>query len=73
MRWGRSDGGPRRFSRPVGCLLWLIALILMLIVLASLFGGFQKGTRANGASAATAALALYESGNSMNVLYGLAA
>jgi hypothetical protein len=56
MRWRPSAGQSRRFSRPVGCLLWLIALIVLLIVLASLFGGFQKGTKVSGASAVRAAL-----------------
>ena len=56
MRWRSAAGQPRRLSRPVGCLLWLIALILLLIVLASLFGGFQKGTKVSGASAVAAAL-----------------
>ena len=39
----------RRLSRPVGCLLWLVALLLVLIVAAVLFGGFQTGTKATGA------------------------
>lgn len=53
---GRPSGGrPRRFSRPVGCLIWLIALIVLLIVLSVLFGGFQKGTKVNGAAAAAPA------------------
>jgi hypothetical protein len=57
VRWRSSDGQPRRFSRPVGCLLWLIALVVLLIVLASLFGGFQKGTKVGGATAVTAVTA----------------
>jgi len=28
-----------------GCLLWVIAVILVLIVLSLLFGGFQMGTK----------------------------
>jgi hypothetical protein len=39
-RWPRS--------RAVGCLLWVVLLIVLLIVLSLLFGGFQKGTKANG-------------------------
>jgi hypothetical protein len=35
-------------------LLWLIALIVLLIVLASLFGGFQKGTKVSGGTAVIA-------------------
>jgi len=38
-------------------LLWLIALIVLLIVLASLFGGFQKGTKVSEGIPVTAALA----------------
>jgi hypothetical protein len=37
-------------SRAIGCLLWLVVLILVLIVLSIVFGSFQKGTRVNGAS-----------------------
>ena len=36
-------------SRPVGCLLWLVVLLVILIVAAVLFGGFQTGTKATGA------------------------
>jgi hypothetical protein len=32
-------------SRPVGCLVWLIILLVLLIVAALMFGGFQKGTK----------------------------
>jgi ABC-type Fe3+ transport system permease subunit len=39
-RWPRSRAG--------GCLLWIVLLIVILIVLSVLFGGFQKGTKANG-------------------------
>jgi hypothetical protein len=35
-------------SRAGGCLMWIILLILLLIVLSVLFGGFQKGTKVNG-------------------------
>ncbi|HUA42906.1 MAG TPA: hypothetical protein VMA32_15125 [Streptosporangiaceae bacterium] len=35
-------------SRPVGCLVWLAVLILVLIVAALMFGGFQKGTKVSG-------------------------
>jgi hypothetical protein len=37
-------------SRAFGCLLWLLVLVVVLIVLSVLFGGFQKGTRVNGES-----------------------
>lgn len=33
-------------SRAMGCLLWILILIAVLIVLSLLFGGFQKGTKA---------------------------
>lgn len=29
-----------------GCLLWVLGLIIVLIILSLLFGGFQKGTKA---------------------------
>ena len=44
------ERGPRRRWRPRsragGCLLWVLLLILVLIVLSVMFGGFQKGTKA---------------------------
>jgi hypothetical protein len=46
-----SPGGrsrrPRR--RLTGCLLWIVGLIVALIILSLMFGGFQKGTKAGGA------------------------
>jgi hypothetical protein len=39
------DAERRRMSRAVGCLLWLIILLVLLIVAALMFGGFQKGTK----------------------------
>ncbi|HEV2933326.1 MAG TPA: hypothetical protein VGY96_09360 [Streptosporangiaceae bacterium] len=39
-RWPRS--------RAAGCLLWIVLLVVLLIVLSVLFGGFQKGTKADG-------------------------
>jgi len=47
-RQARSAGPwpPRR--RLAGCLLWIIGLIVVLIILSLLFGGFQKGTKADG-------------------------
>jgi cell division septal protein FtsQ len=35
-------------SRAMGCLLWLVILIVLLILLSMLFGGFQKGTKVSG-------------------------
>ncbi len=44
LRWyGRRQ--TRRRPRIVGCLIWLIAVIVILIVLSLLFGGFQRGTK----------------------------
>ncbi len=50
-RWRRGLLGsrPRRpRGRLAGCLLWLLGLIIVLIVLSLLFGGFQKGSKASG-------------------------
>jgi hypothetical protein len=41
QRWGRR--------RATGCLLWIVGLIVVLIILSLLFGGFQMGTKAGGA------------------------
>ncbi len=47
MRWyGRHD--ERRRPRLVGCLIWLIALVVILIAASLLFGGFTKGTKVSG-------------------------
>ena len=55
-RFGRrSDHGSagrrrRRWpqSRAAGCLLWVLLLIVLVIALSVLFGGFQKGTQVKG-------------------------
>jgi hypothetical protein len=44
-----SGAGRRPRRRLTGCLLWILGLIVALIVLSLLFGGFQKGTKAGGA------------------------
>ena len=44
LRWPRS--------RAAGCLLWIVLLVVLLIVLSVMFGGFQKGTRVKGLDAA---------------------
>jgi hypothetical protein len=47
-RWrtGLPGAGPRRPRiRLGGCLLWLLGLLIVLVILSLLFGGFQKGTR----------------------------
>jgi len=56
----RYEGSARRWPwrrrrhrrrRAVGCLLWLLTLLLMLFVLAWLFGGFRPGSRVGGGPA----------------------
>jgi len=50
-RWRRGPLGsrPRRpRGRLVGCLLWLLGLIIVLVILSLLFGGFHQGTKASG-------------------------
>jgi hypothetical protein len=54
-RNGPGRPGARRRRRLTGCLLWLIGLIVLLLILSALFGGFQKGTRAAGAGRAESA------------------
>jgi len=44
-----SGRGPRR--RLGGCLLWILGLIVALVILSLMFGGFQKGTKAGLAGA----------------------
>ena len=48
--WRRRmrPGTPRRPRRLAGCLLWIVALIIVLVIMSLLFGGFQKGTRLGG-------------------------
>jgi hypothetical protein len=41
--WRCGQRRPR--GRLTGCLLWVIGLIVILVILALLFGGFQKGTK----------------------------
>jgi len=48
----RARSGGRRWRprrRLTGCLLWIVGLIVVLIVLSLLFGGFRMGTKAGGA------------------------
>ena len=44
--YGRREG--RRRPWLIGCLIWLIAIVVILIVLSLLFGGFTKGTKVSG-------------------------
>jgi hypothetical protein len=43
----------RRRSRPVGCMIWAIAIFVVLLVLSILFGGFHQGTKASGPAGGT--------------------
>jgi hypothetical protein len=54
------SGRPQR--RLGGCLLWILGLIVALIILSLLFGGFQKGTRAGPASSRAPVLAAVTAG-----------
>lgn len=60
---GRRPPGRTRRRRigPLGCLLWLLALVILVLILSVLFGGFQKGTKA-GMSGAPATASLTVSG-----------
>jgi len=49
--WHNGPRRPRR--RLTGCLLWILGLIIILVILSLLFGGFQKGTKAGGAGLPT--------------------
>jgi hypothetical protein len=44
-RAGRLGGRARRRIGCTGCLLWLLALVIVVLLLSLLFGGFQKGTK----------------------------
>jgi ABC-type Fe3+ transport system permease subunit len=47
----REDRGRRRRwprSRAGGCLMLILLVIVVLVILSVMFGGFQKGTKANG-------------------------
>jgi ABC-type Fe3+ transport system permease subunit len=46
----RRRDRPRRFSRPVGCLFWVLAFLVILLLLSLIFGGFQKGQKAGSSS-----------------------
>jgi hypothetical protein len=51
----RSRGRGRRWprSRAGGFLLWIVVLIVILIILSLMFGGFQKGTKSSGLGSLT--------------------
>lgn len=54
----RTAGPSRQRSRQTGCLLWVLGLIIILTILALLFGGFQKGTKVGMAADAGIAASL---------------
>ncbi len=39
----------RQRSRLTGCVLWIVGLIIVLVILSVLFGGFSMGTKVGGA------------------------
>lgn len=45
--WGKQPRPARRWRPrgPAGCLLWVVILVLILLLLSVLFGGFQRGTK----------------------------
>ncbi len=46
--WRGGEGRRRRWrprNRAVGCLLWIVALLVILLLLSVLFGGFQTGKK----------------------------
>ena len=47
-RAGRGGRPRRRMGRLTGCLVWILALLVILLVLSILFGGFQRGTKVSG-------------------------
>ncbi len=47
-RVGRGGRPRRRMGRLTGCLVWILALLVILLVLSILFGGFQRGTKVSG-------------------------
>jgi hypothetical protein len=47
--WGRRRArGRSRRQRLLGCLLWLVGVLVLLIILSVLFGSFQLGTKSKG-------------------------
>ena len=56
-RTGGRRGGSGRFrwrrprSRTAGCLIWLLAVVVILLLLSLIFGGFQNGTKTGSGTA----------------------
>ena len=48
--WGRrpAPGRSPRRQQALGCLLWLVGVLVLLIILSVLFGSFQLGNKAKG-------------------------
>jgi hypothetical protein len=47
-RWtggGRGRAGWTRPRGPIGCVVWILALLVILLLLSLIFGGFQKGSK----------------------------
>jgi hypothetical protein len=75
---GDGRGGPwqwqwrrrrrRRRHRAVGCALWLLTLIVVLLVLSILFGGFHRGARDGGGQAHLVRPALAQHGTPARTL-----
>jgi uncharacterized protein len=47
-RAGRTSNRRWRVGRPGGCLIWALALLVIVLLLSILFGGFQRGTKVGG-------------------------
>jgi hypothetical protein len=56
-QWRRS----RRRRRTVGCFLWVLTLLIVLLVLSILFGGFRRGSQVGDAPAHAVRAALVQS------------
>jgi hypothetical protein len=53
MRFRRQRAEERELIRarrmgPIGCLWWALVILVVLLILSALFGGFRKGSRYNG-------------------------
>jgi hypothetical protein len=48
MGGGRGRAGWARPRGPVGCVVWVLALLVILLLLSLIFGGFQRGAKVGG-------------------------
>jgi ABC-type Fe3+ transport system permease subunit len=46
----RRSREPRRRPRAVGCAIWLLVAVVIVLLLSLIFGGFQKGTKTGSGS-----------------------